>query len=501
MRIILSAALFLGIDVLAMPLRAEEPGELIEEIWESAQIEGAHIGSLHTTVRKLDAGKRLRTTAELELSFRRHRALLRLRRQQGTDETPQGKVVGVFMSQGQDGGRQFALSGVVEEDKMHIRADNGRLDRRIRWSEEVIGLYRLEHLFRERKPKEGDRFAFLRYEPTYNTVLTVRVLVKEREPVGRSHLLRVEMTPDQLESAGVRVQPPPVVWWLDEKFVPVRRQFELEGLGKIVLIRTSRKEAAAPPTPRRLTDIGLKTLLPLNRVLVRPYASQSVVYRIHLRGDSDPGSALARDGHQEIRNLKGETFELHVHPVQRGKSEIRNPKSEIGQEYLASCRFIDSADARIQELARKAVGDTKDPWEKARRIERWVKRAMQPDHTVAMGPASETARQLRGDCRQYALLTAAMCRAEGVPARTVVGLLYIEKSGRPYLGFHMWIEVGIEGQWLGLDATLGRGGVSAAHVKIADHSWYKTASLTPLLPVNRVLGRMEVAVLRVAPRP
>jgi hypothetical protein len=106
------------------------------------------------------------------------------------------------------------------------------------------------------------------------------------------------------------------------------------------------------------------------------------------------------------------------------------------------------------------------------------------------------ARNLRGDCRQYALLTAALCRAEGLPARTAVGLLYVHK-GKPCLGFHMWTEVFVAGRWVGLDATLGLGGVSATHLKIADQSWHGARSLTPLLPVERVLGKVQIEVVRV----
>jgi hypothetical protein len=493
-----------GLTVMAVaPLRAETPRRLVEEVWEAAHVEGARVGYQHTTIRQVDleGDKRLRAAAELDLTFKRHNAVLHLRREQGTEETPEGKVVGVFMRQGQDGGRQLVLTGTVEDGQLHVRVDQGLIDRRIPWNDEVVGLYRLEHLFAERKPKPGDRFTLLRYEPTYNALLTLQVAVKDREEVTpspgapRVALLRVEMTAEQLEGRGVRVQPPPVVWWLDERFVPVRRQLELDGLGTVVLTRTTREAATAALAPGRLTDIGLKTLLPLNRTLPNPYATRSVVYRITLRGDSDPGSALARDDHQDVRNLRGETFELHVHPVQ--KAPHRADAAPASAEYLQSCPFINCDNPRVQELARRAAGDEKEPWAKARRIERWVKQSMRPDNTVSMGPAGDVARQLRGDCRQYALLTAALCRAEGIPARTAVGLLYVEKEHKPQLGFHMWTEVCIDGQWLGLDGTLGRGGVSAAHVKIADHSWHDTPSLTPLLPANRILGKMTIRVLRV----
>jgi hypothetical protein len=61
----------------------------------------------------------------------------------------------------------------------------------------------------------------------------------------------------------------------------------------------------------------------------------------------------------------------------------------------------------------------------------------------------------------------------------------------------MWTEVWIDGQWLPLDATLGRGGIGATHIKITDHSWHDTQSLTPLLPVYSVLGKINVDVMRV----
>jgi transglutaminase-like putative cysteine protease len=167
-------------------------------------------------------------------------------------------------------------------------------------------------------------------------------------------------------------------------------------------------------------------------------------------------------------------------------------------EYLASNYYLDGGDARVREVARVAAAGAADAWTRAVNIERWVKRSMQPRSGLPLVPASQVARELRGDCRAYALLTAALCRAEGIPARTAVGLLYVERDGAgPRLGFHMWTEAWIDGRWVGLDGTLGQGGVSACHLKIADHSWSGTRSLSPLLPVNRVLGKLSVEIVSV----
>jgi transglutaminase-like putative cysteine protease len=243
-----------------------------------------------------------------------------------------------------------------------------------------------------------------------------------------------------------------------------------------------------------LPDLNQKNLIPLNRTIPRPHATRSAVYRITLRDDPAPDTAFAHDGHQDAANVQAGVIELHVHPVRPSAAKEAPPAPA---EYLESSHFIDCDDARVKEDALSAVGAETDPWKRALRIERWVKQNMRPDDGAAMGPASQAARDPRGDCRQYALLTAAMCRAEAVPARTAVGLIYVEKTGKPYFGFHMWTEVLIDGRWLGLDGTLGQGSIGAAHIKIADHSWHAVESLTPLAPVGRILGKAAIEVVSV----
>jgi hypothetical protein len=62
----------------------------------------------------------------------------------------------------------------------------------------------------------------------------------------------------------------------------------------------------------------------------------------------------------------------------------------------------------------------------------------------------------------------------------------------------MWTEVWINGQWLGIDATLGRGFVGPDHLKISDHSWYNTESLLPLVPLMRVtMGKLGAEIISV----
>ena len=248
--------------------------------------------------------------------------------------------------------------------------------------------------------------------------------------------------------------------------------------------------------PDLLPDLGLNSIVRLKTPIDKPHETTSAVYRITLKGDADPSTAFARDARQRVRNVKGKTFELHVKAL-REPVKVEKPGA-AGKEYLESSYFLDCDKLRLKVLASRLTRGEEDDWAKARRIEKWVHANMRGSNDVGFAPASQVAVDLRGDCRQHAMLTAALCRAAKVPARTAVGLVYGEgPEGKPALIFHMWTEVWVKGQWLGIDATLGRGGVSACHLKIADHGWHDTPSLTPFLPVARVLGKASVEVLRV----
>src|SRR5665213_530409 len=163
------------------PRLSDSSGKIVEEIWEAAHLDGVKIGSVHTTVRTVGAEeKRLRATVALELTFKRHNATMQLRMEQGDEETVEGAVVGVFTRQYQDQRQKVALSGALDDDgRMHVQIDGGRIDRRLRWSAEIIGVHRLDHLFEDRKPAPGSRFAFPSYQPTLNAVVPIRVAVKD----------------------------------------------------------------------------------------------------------------------------------------------------------------------------------------------------------------------------------------------------------------------------------------------------------------------------------
>jgi hypothetical protein len=498
------APLVLGLLFLAVPVAsADQPqGKLVADVWEVIHLGGYRVGHVHTTTREVEAkgGKALRTLLQLELTVKRGGATSKLKFENGTDETADGKVVAISMRMD-----QALQEGTVEEKGLHLKVNGGQIDKYVPWNDEVFGLYKQDRLFKEQKVKAGDKLVFKSYEPSITSVVTVRAKVGEAEEVktlrGKKKLLRVDLASDPIvvpkpgSDETFKIQLPKMVLWLDKDLEPVCRQTELPGLGTIVLHRTDRAGATAPV--EEVGDLLEKTSIRLNRAIANPHATRGVVFRVTVKDDDDPTTALAQDARQEIKNAKGKSFELHVKAV-RSPAKVEKPDAPARDEYLKSCYYLNCDDARVKKLAEEAVGDESDPLKKARRIERWVCDNMHNDNRAPFASADKIARTLRGDCRQHAMLTAAMCRAAEVPSRTAVGLVYAADSkGNPVMAYHMWTEVWVKGQWLAIDATLGRGSIGAAHVKIADHSWYDIHSLTPLLSVARVLDKLSIEVVSV----
>ena len=481
------------------------------ETWQAAYFEGLKVGYMHTLAREVskDGKPCIRTVREMNLAVKRYGSVIPIRVEQTSEETADGKVLSLVTTQHLAGDRTMTLTGAVKDGKVTLGNSADNSERKLAWNDEVVGQYYQEMVYQKKKVKAGDRFKLLSYELLLPGVLTVRVTVKDVEAVDRLvrkkegtgskivrepvRLLRVEAVPDKIMVGETPVQLPTKIVWLDANLAPVREQFEMPGLGAIVLYHTARtaalKEGVAPEL---LPDLGLKISIPLKQTIDKPYETTQGVYRITLK--EDLAKVFAQDARQTVRDQKDKTFDLVVKAI-RAPVKTDNPVKP-SKEYLESNQFIDSSNTRIRAIADKVVGKETDPWRKALKLETWVHDNMKVSTAVGFPSAGQICQDLEGDCRQHAVLLTALCRAAGLPARTAVGLIYARMEGRsPVFAFHMWTEVWVDG-WLGLDAVLGQGGIGATHLKMGDHSWSKTATLAPLLPVSQALGKIQIDVVR-----
>jgi hypothetical protein len=139
-------------------------------------------------------------------------------------------------------------------------------------------------------------------------------------------------------------------------------------------------------------------------------------------------------------------------------------------ELLKPSPYLKSEHELIIKLAKQAIGDTKDTAKAALKIELFVSNYItEKDLSVGYASAVEVAQSKQGDCSEHAVLSAAMCRAVGIPARMATGLVYVEEFGnrKDVFGGHVWTEVFVGDKWMSIDATRAPNGFSVGHIKLA----------------------------------
>jgi Transglutaminase-like superfamily len=483
------------------PIAADDAKDnVILETWDAAYCEGARAGFIHTTGVEMSRGgqKMVRTIADMQLLVKRGKQLLQVRAETGDDELPDGAVIATFMKQTVGRSKPTLIIGQVKGNQLEFMLDGkaGAM-KPAPWDSKALGVYRQQTLWSDKKVLPATAFSYYAFEPTVNLVVRMDVAVKDWQEVqlpgaaSTRKLLQVSTIPEKLEG----LQLPEVVTWLDEDLRQVRQDTEIPGLGRFTFVRTTKDFALAPTSGAAAVDVGFGQVIRLNKKIPRPHDTLAVVIRVTVQGDNDAAAAFAQDGRQKVRSAKASVCELEVEASHGPKNGSQ--QREVPSEFTQSSHFITAADSKVQELARKAVGKEADPWKKALAIEKWLHRNMRATAADALNPADQVARSLEGDCTEYAMLMTAMCRAQGVPAKTAIGLLYQDSKAGPAMVFHMWTEVSVQGQWVPLDATLGRGGVGATHLKITDHSWHETRTLTPLMPLLRILGKTQIEIVSV----
>jgi transglutaminase-like putative cysteine protease len=489
--------------LLAHALQAQ-PGKVIFEAWDAAYLSAQNLpnpvrtGYSLTRVQEVthDGIKYLQTVIQLRLTVKRFADVIKLEMDTGDLESMEGKVRSVFMKQYLGKNQTNYIGGVVNGDTLQLTQNEKVPLKDAPWDSSVVSLFRQRLLFQEKNVKPGDEFAFKAFEPSINLVVTQHVKVMGEEEVElfgnklKRKLQRVELKPEKVQNE----QFPKYILWLDETRMPVRSEAELP-FGKLILYRTT-KEAALGQIDATV-DIGIAQYVVLKQRIPDALDVAKAIYRIRIRDeDDDPAGVLVQDARQKVKKIDKGTIELIVEAV-----PIPTADESAKTEYTQSSYFINCGDAKVKEHTRQAISGESDPWKKALKIEKYVNARMKFANHEALATADHVARTLEGDCTEYAMLMAAMCRAADIPSRTAVGMIYadIPRKG-PVFAFHMWTEVNVGGKWIPLDATLGRGYVGATHIKIADQSWHDERTMTPLLPLIRVLGKIQVDVLATTER-
>jgi len=158
------------------------------------------------------------------------------------------------------------------------------------------------------------------------------------------------------------------------------------------------------------------------------------------------------------------------------------------RESLEPEPLIQSDDPRIIRRAREITARrtqwSQDPKEVARQLTTAVYAMLDKSITISVPSAVQVLETLRGDCNEHTVLFVAMARALGLPARTAVGLVYVNGA----FFYHAWPEVWLD-EWIAVDPTFGQFPADASHIR------FVIGGLAQQVEIVRLIGNLDIEVL------
>jgi hypothetical protein len=330
------------------------------------------------------------------------------------------------------------------------------------------------------------------FQPELNEVCGIKLTAVKEEEVelgggAKRKLLRVEQTTTLDDKPRKEFD---VTLFVDSKGQIIKSHSEVNG--GMSLYRTTREGALAAGGGNfdQITHSIIKVPRPINN----PERTRNVRYKVTFKG-ATPASVIPDDRRQTVTPSAKES-EATLVVKTAGRNVGAAGEETVDPAYLRANALVDAKDPRVIELTQRAVGNALEPWDKATRIEKWVfQNVNEKNFKTGFAPSSEVARNLAGDCTEHSVLTAAMCRAAGVPARVAVGLIYVRDLGG--FGYHMWNEVYVNRRWVALDSTVDQQDVDAVHIKLKDTSLDGVSPFEAFLPIVTVLGKLSIEPIEI----
>jgi hypothetical protein len=387
----------------------------------------------------------------------------------------------------------LTTKGRVQGDSLELVTTTlGKSQRaEIPWRASCGGFFAVEHSLSRSPMAPGQQRSFQALMPVLNQLGDIRLEALEYETTellrGSQRLLKirsiVELGRQKIES----------FLWTNEAGETLKSL--IPGIGQVSYRAT--KQEALETTEQVQYDLGEASMVKVGRLLERPHDTRRVVYRATL-SQGDPQEVFVSCPTQRVRSIDGQTAEIEVRSIQLAHAD--DPAGRGGdapnEDDLAANNLIQSDAPAVVAMASGAAPGEQDPWKTAVALERLVHQSMRKvGFSHAFATAAEVAENLQGDCTEHAVLLAALCRARRIPARVAMGLVYYAADNA--FAYHMWNEVWADGRWKPLDATLGRGGIGGAHIKLCHSNLKGVDAYGAFLPVFQVLGRLQLEIVEV----
>jgi hypothetical protein len=434
----------------------------------AALIDGKKVGyAVHT--RRVEAGK-VTTTDDVTITMSRVAVPITVRMVEKTVETADGKPLSFESDQSLSGADMMKITGVVEPNgtlittsvSMGVPSKSSKA-----WPAGALMSEGLRLLSLQKGLKAGVQYTASVFSPSLGDAVEAKVTVGEKKPVdllGRVVTLTEMTTLMSMPGTGQVSN----ISYVDDNLEALKTTTPMAGM-QIQLVSCTREFAMGKiDTVDMIANMFVKSPVRLNDL-----ASLSSI-QYWLTPVADANLVIPTTDNQRTERLANGQILLTIAPVAAASGGTFPYKGDDPKllEAIKPTAYLQCDRKEIIDLAHQAVGNAKDAADAARRIESFVGNYIE-NRSLSVGYASaaEVAASKQGDCSEFAVLTAALCRAVGIPAQVVVGIAYVsEFAGQEGFGGHAWAQAYIQGKWVGLDASFkgsGRGAYDAGHIALA----------------------------------
>jgi hypothetical protein len=270
-----------------------------------------------------------------------------------------------------------------------------------------------------------------------------------------------------------------VVSWLDG----AGRTLKEETPAGFSLVRQSPLEAQSLPAARSVPlDLIAQTSITPDRPIPSPEEKTSV--QLRLSGINLANFPLMNAGRQRLNQDQLEIRREEINQLSFVGLPVRQRPLD---SFIQPTVFLQSDHPKITRLAAEIVLGERDARKAALRIKDWVYKEIAKEPTVSIPNALEVLQTKKGDCNEHTVLFNAIARAAGIPAKTVIGMVYV----RGAFYYHAWSEVWL-GQWVSLDSVLNQFPADATHIKFLE------GEIDRQIEILQLIGNLKIQVIEVS---
>jgi hypothetical protein len=414
--------------------------------WMTVLLNGRKIG--YEEIQRQRTGDTITTTETLVMDIQRNQKTTPYTNISRSVETASGRPVGFTMDTTIAAGKTEVTGEVMSDGELRLTSTLAGETRKslTKWPAGAVLVEGQRLVMQAAARHPGQHYDLLVYNQASQQAmnLNVEVIGDERLvlPEGIETLSHQRETLQRIDSSQV------VDLWLDKD--GNIRKGSLSMLGQpFDLVACDQACATAPSQSLDMMDFAM---VDSPRLITPEMLADFLRYRVHVKNKAIIKPFINTD-EQSVSDLGNGEWQIDVY---RGLTQLNSPPTSADTQPNA---WLQSDSPEIRSLAATAAGSAKDKSHVMGNLTGFVSRYLsQRGLNVGYESALEVAQKRRGDCAEFAVLLAAMARAEGIPARVAVGMLYTDRYDDKSRVFvpHAWVIAWLDGRWRSFDPAAMR---------------------------------------------